>query len=233
MVTSADCSRVCAFAFGKMEQGGAFEFSQDIVDGALQTALTIFSGAMQPYNTMLAPWFLRSVVHLCISDANKLLLMQSPLLTRLLVEALLVDPAHPRQEQADAVKAGIQCDAAECFMQLALFDPARDALKQDAEVLDSLRAVVEKGITEEAKKSAEGALMALDPKEGHREIDPDSLHVMMSCARQSCCRSAKPAALDRLRVRSKQTNGTARTSSPKSSGSCRREATKCGSTWSV
>ena len=183
MVTSADCSRVCAFAFGKMEEGGAFEFSQDIVDGALQTALTIFSGAMQPYNTMLAPWFLRSVVHLCISDANKLLLMQSPLLTRLLVEALLVDPAHPRQEQADAVKAGIQCDAAECFMQLALFEPARDALKQDAEVLDSLRAVVDKGITEEAKKSAEGALMALDPKEGHREIDPDSLHVMMSCTR--------------------------------------------------
>ena len=183
MVTSADCSRVCAFAFGKMEEGGAFEFSQDIVDGALQTALTIFSGAMLPYNTMLAPWFLRSLVHLCISDANKLLLMQSPLLTRLLVEALLVDPAHPRQEQADAVKAGIQCDAAECFMQLAMFGPARDALKQDAEVLDSLRAVVDKGITEEAKKSAEGALMALDPKEGHREIDPDSLHVMMSCAR--------------------------------------------------
>ena len=118
-------------------------------------------------------------------------------------------------------------------MQLALFEPARDALKQDAEVLDSLRAVVDKGITEEAKKSAEGALMALDPKEGHREIDPDSLHVMMSCAQSSCCRSAESAPPDRLRVRSKQTNGTARTSSPKSSGSCRREATKCGSTWSV
>ena len=43
--------------------------------------------------------FLRPLVHLCVSDANKTLLLQSQqqLLLSILLEALLVDPTHPRQ----------------------------------------------------------------------------------------------------------------------------------------
>ena len=79
------------------------------------------------------------------------------------------------------VVTAIQQDAAECFMQLALFDTTRDVLKQDGSVRDALRMLADKGaMSEEAKMSAEGALMALDPKAVHLR-DVDDLHVMMSC----------------------------------------------------
>ena len=66
-------------------------------------------------------------------------------------------------------------------MQLALFDTTRDVLKQDGSVRDALRMLADKGaMSEEAKISAEGALMALDPKAVHLR-DVDDLHVMISC----------------------------------------------------
>jgi hypothetical protein len=80
------------------------------------------------------------------------------------------------------VVTAIQQDAAECFMQLALFDTTRDVLKQDGSVRDALRMLADKGaMSEEAKMSAEGALMALDPKAEVHLRDVDDLHVMMSC----------------------------------------------------
>ena len=92
----------------------------------------------------------------------------------------MLDPEHLRQDQDEDVKGAIQRDAAECLMQLALFGPARDMLQQDATLLDTLRMLVDKAWTEEAKQYAEGALMALDPHEHEHEIDVDALHVMMS-----------------------------------------------------
>ena len=66
-------------------------------------------------------------------------------------------------------------------MQLALFDPGRDMLHQDPSVLDALRMLVDKALTEEARQYSEGALMALDPKAAaHDEVDVDTLHVMVS-----------------------------------------------------
>ena len=83
-------------------------------------------------------FWLRPIVHLCISDANKKLLIQNPQLKKLLVEALLLDPDHPRQNQSADVKAAIQQDGAECLVQLALFEPAAAILKQDEQVLSAL-----------------------------------------------------------------------------------------------
>ena len=101
---------------------------------------------------------------------------------QLLVEGLLLDPSHVHYEQADEVKSMIQCDAAECLAQLALHDPTRAALGKDGTVADALRALVDKAMSEEAKRSAEGALMVLVPQEvPHRGVDLDSVHVMMSC----------------------------------------------------
>ena len=121
----------------------------------------------------------------CCADANKKLLIRTSEPIKLIMEALLLDPEHARNRgdfgQSDEVKAAIQCDAAECIMQLALFPPCRDMLQQDAGVLDALRMLVDKALTEEARQYAEGAVMALDPEAAaHHEVDVDALHVMMS-----------------------------------------------------
>jgi hypothetical protein len=172
---------VCALVFGKEEDGGGFDFSQDSIDTTVNYVLQAFSGALAPFNPLLPPHFFRIWVPLTISDKNKHLLMQSPDLTKMLIEGLLLDPEHIRQSQDPAIKAQIQCDAAECFAQLALFEPARDMLRDDPVVLDALRVLVSEAATEAAKQSAEGALMSLDPQAVVREFAAESLHVMMSC----------------------------------------------------
>ena len=87
------------------------------------------------------------------------------------------------------VKAGIQADAAECFLQLALYEPGKKLLEGNPAVLDALRAMCKTAFTEEAQLSAEGALLALEGRQ--REPEPElaggadadiSLHVMISCA---------------------------------------------------
>ena len=50
---------------------------------------------------------------------------------KLITEALLLDPEHARQNQDEAIKAAIQQDAAECFLQLALFEPGQDMLAKE------------------------------------------------------------------------------------------------------
>ena len=86
------------------------------------------------------------------------------------------------------VKAGIQADAAECFLQLALFDAGKERFDTDTAVLTALRTLSETAETEAAKKSAHGALMALEPRQRTLETDadaeaPSSLqHIMVSCA---------------------------------------------------
>ena len=84
------------------------------------------------------------------------------------------------------VKAGIQADAAECFLQLALFDAGKERFKTDTAVLTALRTLSETAETEAAKKSAHGALMALEPRQRTTlEADaeaPSLQHIMVSCA---------------------------------------------------
>jgi hypothetical protein len=119
-------------------------------------------------------------------DVNKQLALRSPSLIKLLLEALLLDPDHNRQGQSDEVKSAIQRDAAQCFMQLATFGPGREVLQKDTAVLDALRMLVDKGWAEEAKRNAEGALLALDPQSLLTGLDDaDQLHIMMSCTRST------------------------------------------------
>lgn len=183
MMSAGDCARVCAMVFGKQcrQEDGGFNFSQDSIDTTVKYTLTHFSGDLKGQLPLLPPHFFRIWVDLSISDSNKVLLIQSPDLTKMLIEGLLLAPDHNRQSQDSAVKAQIQCDAAECFAQLAQFEPARDMLRDDPVILDVLRALATEASREEAKQSAEGALMSLDPQEVVREIDVENLHVMMSC----------------------------------------------------
>jgi len=117
-------------------------------------------------------------------DVNKAMLVQCNALVPLLLDALFLDPEHPRKDMDEKLRAGIQCDGAECFLQLALFDPGRELLEQHAEALDALRSLVDgSALTEEARLSASSALAAIDgPAPGPGPDPGDEKHVMVSCA---------------------------------------------------
>ena len=94
----------------------------------------------------------------------------------------MLDPKHPSRSGADeAVKMAVQRDFAECIQQLSLFPPGCEALKA-AGIVEALDALVDKAWTEEAKDSARGALMQLTDRHVEADIDPDALHIMISCA---------------------------------------------------
>ena len=119
-------------------------------------------------------YWLAPVVNLCVSDANKNLLVRlcvaapappgasastvtcgldanpgsqvrSAWLLPLLLDTLLLDPGHVRAGLADGVKTAIQADAADCLMQIALFEPGRALLMADRvhrpTAMDALRAL--------------------------------------------------------------------------------------------
>ena len=115
------------------------------------------------------------------------MLLQNPELVQVLLDALFLDPNHPRAGMDKALKAAIQRDAGESFLQLSLFGPGRELLLQHPEALVALRALRGSALTERAKVLAANALIAL---EGPAAIEEkitrriDDKHVMVSCARQ-------------------------------------------------
>jgi hypothetical protein len=204
--TAGQGSAVCALAFGREEEGD-FRFSQEMIEGVLTSLQTVFSDEMLlPFYPNLAPTYLRPVLHLCISgtyssdthcivvsdlslrsDVNKMLLIQTQLTTTLLTEALFLNLDHARQGQEEVIKAAIQQDATECFLQLALYEPGRLMLSDQVAVLEALHALVDgRAFSEEAKLSARGALIAIEGRRDeleHEREDGDAEthgHVMVS-----------------------------------------------------
>ena len=61
---------VCALVFGKDEDAGGFEFSQELVDEAVAGHFReLLAGNMVQFTPTIAAHFLRPLVHLCISGA--------------------------------------------------------------------------------------------------------------------------------------------------------------------
>ena len=121
-----------------------------------------------------------TALELCISDAHKPLLLDNPVFLPYLVDALLLDADHPRAAMQPQLKSWCQDHHAECLAQLAVFEPARDALRQDPSVIPALEAVSEGGLSAEARQFAQAALLALSDKElNHVDVD-GQLHVMVS-----------------------------------------------------
>ena len=111
----------------------------------------------------------------------------------LLLETLLLDADHQRQSQELTVKAAIQCDAAECFLQLAAFPAGKELLAQHAGVIKALHALVdaqgEQALGRQATLFASGALLQI---EGRTKVGEGSEtesqsggrvggHIMLSC----------------------------------------------------
>ena len=140
----------------------------------------------------LIPHWLKPILELCKSDANKTLLVQSPSLLPLLLTALFLEADHPRKEDVDqALQAAIQTDAADCFLQIAVFAPGRELLSADGGAMGALHALAEghAALTPEAKLSAAGAVLAIEGRT-HEPQQPEMMaaqhggasgrHVMVS-----------------------------------------------------
>jgi hypothetical protein len=126
-------------------------------------------------------------LELCISDANKPLLLAHRDFLPYVVDALLLDPDHPRADMKPELKSWCQQHHAECLTQLAVFAPARETLRADPSVMPALEAVAEGGLTAEARQFAEAALLALSEKELHIDAEGQK-HVMLSCMFVCCFR---------------------------------------------
>ena len=131
-------------------------------------------------------------LELCISDANKPLLLANQGFLPYLIDALLLDADHPRADMKPELKSWCQQHHAECLAQLAVFAPARETLRTDPSVIPALEAVAESGLSSEARKFAEAALLALSDKEIHVDAEGQE-HVMLSCECALDRRCVKPA----------------------------------------
>ena len=86
------------------------------------------------------------------------------------------------RDTAETVKAAVQRDIAECIQQLAVFPQACEVLKADSKLIDAVKALVDKGWTNEAKETATRTLATFYPEQLVKfVVDEDSLHIMMSC----------------------------------------------------
>jgi hypothetical protein len=187
--TGVSATRIAAQVWGRDDDGGGLTFKQQDVDQILYFA--DHRGPAAALFPMTEGHGL-SILSLCVSDTHKeLLLASSGGCIALLVDSLLLDVEHPRQENAaltgvtdwEAAKAPVQRDFAEAIAQLALFEPGRAALLRDPTVAEALQQVAAEGWTEEARLSAEAALAALSdrqPDVEHRD-EGQQRHIMLSC----------------------------------------------------
>ncbi len=130
------------------------------------------------------------LLHLSVSDHHKPLILANPDAILHLISSLFLDPDHPRGLRAKEilheaaaptpldVQAVWQRNYAEALGQLALFPPGKEALLGDDAAMTALEAVVELGMTEEAKQHARGALIALRGVDEREAVVPN--HVMLS-----------------------------------------------------
>ncbi len=193
--TSGAMSAVlCAFVWGKDEEDSSIDFSKELVDAVVTITRQQLTGALAAWHQTLPQGYLAPVLHLTISDKNKALLVQATDLVPLLVDALFVDSAeklHPRRDAANKKEVwiqSVQCNAAECFLQLAAYEPGRELLLQadrstDPTVNGALQVVADRGMTSAAREFAKCTLIALgDDGRRKRSADaPSSEHVMLSC----------------------------------------------------
>ena len=118
-------------------------------------------------------------LELMISDVNKPLLIASAGFIPYLLDALLLNPNHPRSNLPEPLKIWLQETHAECFAQLAAFAPGREKLLQDPTVIPALQQVSDGGMSAEARRFADATLMALSDKKPE-VLENGELHVMLS-----------------------------------------------------
>ena len=178
LTTGSVAAMLCCGVFGRDEGGSEFTFQQQHVD-TLTTLWSQIVRAVGYYVTMKPSADTISVLELTISDKNKPLLLANKEFVPYLVDALLLDPDHPRAGMEEGHKIWCQEHHVECLAQLAVYEPAREALLQDPTVVPALRAVSESGLSAEARELAGAALLALSDKKLEMAMEGQK-HVMLS-----------------------------------------------------
>ncbi len=173
-------AQICCSVFGRDEESTSeFTFTQQHVDGLIKKwsdvvrAVEMGASAKPSASTIQA-------IELCISDKNKPLLLCNEFFIPYLVDALLVEPDHPRASLPSGLRIWCQETHAECLAQLACFPEGREALLREASVSEALHVVVESGLSDRAKQHAESALLALGDQELQVHTKAQK-HVMLSC----------------------------------------------------
>ncbi len=178
--TSSRAAQVCCSVFGRDEkEGSEFTFAphhiQQLTDSWSLTVRAVgWKANLKPtHDTIFA-------AELCVSDANKPLLIANKDFIPYLVDALLLDPEHPRAGMKEELKIWCQQHHCEALAQLAVFKPSRDALLRDVSVVPALETVTKAGLSEAARELAAAALSALGDKELEM-LTEGQKHVMLSC----------------------------------------------------
>ena len=176
--TDMGAARVCCRVFGRDEGGSELTFTQHHID-ILTTNWSQAVHAVGMYAMQKPTADNIMALEMCISDKNKPLLLANKDFIPYLVDALLLDPDHPQAGMKDELKIWCQQHHTECLAQLAVYEPAREALLTDPTVVPALRAVAEGGMSAEAPELAGAALLALSDKK--LEIATEGqMHVMLS-----------------------------------------------------
>lgn len=119
--TTGSCvAQICCGVFGRDESDSEFAFTAQHID----TLLTLWSQIVRAIGVRATRKPTKetiAVADLCVSDSNKLLLVQNRNFLPYLVDALLLDPEHPRAKMQPDLMAWCQATHAECFAQLAVF----------------------------------------------------------------------------------------------------------------
>ena len=118
---------------------------------------------------------------LCVSDRHKPLLTANPHFVPYLVDALLLNPDHPRADMKEELKVWCQQHHCEALAQLAVHEESRQALLRNGSVAPALEMVVKMGLSDTTREIAAAALSALNGKELEMSTDGQK-HVMLSCA---------------------------------------------------
>ena len=179
MTTGSWAAQLCCNVFGRDEGGSDFTFTplhiKLLTDNWSLLVRAVGCRAIQRpgADSIFA-------AQLCVSDVHKPLLIENKDFVPYLVDALLLDPEHPRAGMKAEVKAWCQRHHTEALAQLAMHEDSRSALLHDPSVLPALETVSEMGLTSEARELATAALVALRDKKLHMVVDGQK-HVMLSC----------------------------------------------------
>ena len=179
ITTGSYTARVCCSVFGRDEGGSTFTFTplhiKTLTDLWSQVVRAVgYRANSKPSGDNIY------AAQLCVSDANKPLLIANEMFVPYLVDALLLDPEHPRAGMKEELKAWCQQHHCEALAQLAVHDGSREALLRDGSVVPALEAVMKDGLSEEARELAAAAVSALSERELVLATEGQK-HVMLSC----------------------------------------------------
>ena len=145
MTTGAIAARVCCSVFGRDEGESEFTFTPLHIKTLTDLWSQVVRAVGYRANTKPSGDNIYAA-QLCVSDANKPLLIANEMFVPYLVDALLLDPEHPRAGMKEELKAWCQQHHCEALAQLAVHDESREALLREGSVVPALGAVLREGL---------------------------------------------------------------------------------------